>query len=81
MLTYKGEEFGVKHKFEEFLQYIYRNDMKAFLADRKDLARAQRMKVLLAGRVTVPKLVCTREMHLKDLNVSVLPLAVKKGMQ
>jgi hypothetical protein len=38
LLTYKGEEFGVKHSFENFLNFYYNNDMKAFLADRKDLS-------------------------------------------
>jgi hypothetical protein len=38
LLTYKGEEFGVKHSFENFLNYYYKNDMKSFLADRKDLS-------------------------------------------
>ena len=39
------------------------------------------MRVLLAGKATVPKLICPREMHLKDHNLSVLSLAVKKGFQ
>lgn len=38
LLTYKDEQFGVKHSFENFLSYQYKNDMKMFLADRKDLA-------------------------------------------
>ena len=61
LLTYKGEEFGVKHSFENFLGYYYNNDMKSFLADRKELSAFQRMKVLLAGRVIVPKVVCLKE--------------------
>jgi len=38
LLTYKEEQFGVKHSFENFLNYQFNNDMKMFLADRKDLA-------------------------------------------
>lgn len=38
LLTYKGEQFGVKHSFENFLKYQYNNDMKLFLADRKELS-------------------------------------------
>ena len=35
LLTYKGEEFGVKGSFEDFLRNHYDNSMKGFLADRK----------------------------------------------
>lgn len=38
LLTYKGEQFGVKHSFDNFLKYHYKNDMKLFLADRKELS-------------------------------------------
>jgi hypothetical protein len=65
LLTYKGEEFGVKHSFENFLNYYYKNDMKSFLADRKDLSAYQRMKILLAGKVIVPKIVCIKEIFLE----------------
>jgi len=51
LLTYKGEQFGVKHSFDNFLKYHYNNDMKLFLADRKELSQIQRMKVMLAGKV------------------------------
>ena len=53
--------------------------MKAFLADRKKLAAIQRSRILLAGRVEVPKLICQREMELVN-GLKILPLAVKQGM-
>lgn len=49
LLTYKGEEFGVKHDFEKFLRYYYNSDMKAFLADRRKLAQEQRKEILVVG--------------------------------
>jgi hypothetical protein len=39
LLTYKGEQFGVRHNFERYLQYYYNGDMKEFLADRAELAK------------------------------------------
>ena len=80
LLTYKGEKFGVEHNFEQFLSHYYQNDMKAFLGDRRELCKAQRIKVLLVGKVHVPKLVCLRDMKIKDLGLRVLPLAVKKSI-
>ena len=38
LLTYQGEEFGVKESFEDFLRTNYDNSMKAFLSDRKQLS-------------------------------------------
>ena len=81
LLTYKEEQFGVKHSFENFLNYQYNNDMKLFLADRKELAQVQRMKVLLAGKVLVPKITCPKEIFLEEHGLKVMPLAVKKGSQ
>lgn len=81
LLTYKGEQFGVKHSFDNFLKYHYNNDMKLFLADRKELSQIQRMKVLLAGKVQVPKISCIKEIFLEEHGLRVMPLAVKKGFQ
>jgi hypothetical protein len=53
--------------------------MKTFLADRKKLAAIQRSKILLAGRVEVPKLICQREIELTN-GLRILPLAVKQGL-
>ena len=58
LLTYKGEEFSTENTFEDFLANKYDGRMKAFLADRKRLAQEQRSRILLAGRVEVPKLTC-----------------------
>ena len=80
LLTYKGEEFSAENTFEDFLAHKYDRGMKAFLADRKRLAQEQRSRILLAGRVEVPKLTCQREMELEN-GLKVLPLAVKKGIQ
>ena len=55
--------------------------MKLFLADRKDLSQVQRMKVLLSGKVQVPKICCMKEIFLEDHGLKVMPLAVKKGFQ
>lgn len=41
----------------------------------------QRMKVLLAGKVQVPKISCMKEIFLEDHGLKVMPLAVKKGFQ
>jgi hypothetical protein len=79
LLTYKGEQFGVKHSFEEYLSLQYEGSMKAFLADRKRLAAMQKSSVLLAGRVEVPKLFCQREMEVSP-GIKIVPLAVKQGV-
>ena len=62
LLTYKGEEFGVKESFEDFLRNHYDNSMKGFLADRKTLSVDQKVEILMAGQVDVPKIVCLKEM-------------------
>lgn len=80
LLTYKGENFGDKNTFDEFLTSQYEGSMKAFLADRKKLALSQRSRILLAGRVEVPKLSCQREMELNN-GLKILPLAVKPNVQ
>ena len=41
--------------------------MKQFLADREDLALVQRMKILLAGRVQIPSLICLKDMYLTKI--------------
>lgn len=79
LLTYKGEDFGAENQFEDFLAYKYDGLMKAFLADRKKLASTQRTRILLAGRVEVPKLTCQREMEMQN-GLKIVPLAVKKGI-
>ena len=39
------------------------------------------MKVLLAGKVEVPKIQCMKEIFLEEHGMRVMPLAVKKGYQ
>jgi hypothetical protein len=39
------------------------------------------MKVLLAGKVQVPKIACVKEIFLEEHGLRVMPLAVKKGFQ
>jgi len=38
--------------------------MKNFLKDRKSLASSQKVEIMVAGKVEVPKLVCLNEMAL-----------------
>ena len=38
--------------------------MKNFLKDRKSLAQTQKLEIMVAGKVEVPKLVCLKEMAL-----------------
>jgi len=38
-------------------------------------------KVLLAGKVQVPKIACVKEIFLEEHGLRVMPLAVKKGFQ
>ena len=79
LLTYKGENFGVKQSFEDYLSSEYDSSMKAFLADRKRVAATQRSSILLAGKMEVPKLTCQREMIIEN-GLRVVPLAVKLGV-
>jgi hypothetical protein len=37
------------------------------------------MKVLLAGKVIVPKIVCLKELSIEQFGVKLMPLAIKKG--
>lgn len=53
--------------------------MKNFLRDRKALAQSQKVEIMVAGKVEVPRLVCLKEMALYGENSQkVIPLAVKK---
>lgn len=82
LLTYADEQFGVKDSFEDFLKTSFRGSMKDFLKDRKKVAQAQRIEILLAGRVEIPNLVCQKGMR-SDLlpndmqNSQLVPLAIK----
>lgn len=58
LLTYADEQFGVKETFEDFLKNKFGGSMKDFLKDRKKVATAQRLEILLAGRVEIPNLIC-----------------------
>ena len=58
LLTYSDERFGVDVSFEDFLKEKFNSKMKAFLQDRRKAALVQRMEILLAGQVQVPKLIC-----------------------
>lgn len=78
LLTYQGEEFGVKESFEDFLRTNYENSMKAFLSDRKQLSVDQRIEILMAGKVDVPRLACLKEMSLGEYNQKIVPIAIKK---
>lgn len=78
LLTYQNEEFGVKETFEHFLSQNYENSMKAFLNDRKELALQQRIEILLAGKVNVPKITCLKEMNLGQFDQKIVPIAIKK---
>eukprot|EP00351_Strombidinopsis_sp_SopsisLIS2011_P002235 CAMPEP_0116871324 /NCGR_PEP_ID=MMETSP0463-20121206/1597_1 /TAXON_ID=181622 /ORGANISM="Strombidinopsis sp, Strain SopsisLIS2011" /LENGTH=76 /DNA_ID=CAMNT_0004509477 /DNA_START=1665 /DNA_END=1895 /DNA_ORIENTATION=- len=60
LLTYADEKFGVAQSFDEFLRTQFAGSMKEFLRNRKKVASAQRMEVLLAGRVDVPKIICNK---------------------
>ena len=66
LLTYKEEQFGVKESFEDFLANNFENQMKFFLNDRKQLALDQRLQVLLAGKVYIPKISCLKEIYIED---------------
>lgn len=59
LLTYADERFGVSQSFEDFLKKNFGN-MKDFLKDRRKAAQVQRLEILLAGQVSVPKLICQK---------------------
>ena len=42
--------------------------MKEFLRNRKKVATAQRMEILLAGRVDVPKIICNKGLTIANEN-------------
>ena len=59
--------------------------MKEFLNDRKKIASLQNTSVLMGAKVTIPRLVCTKEFNLNHLEPSkmfgkqrIIPLAVKE---
>lgn len=58
LLTYHDEKFGTQDSFEEFLKTRFSGSMKDFLKDRRTAAQTQRMEILLAGQVQIPKLIC-----------------------
>ena len=37
------------------------------------------MKVLLAGKVIFPKIICLKELSIEQFGVKLMPLAIKKG--
>ena len=83
LLTYSDEKFGVEDSFEDFLKNKFNGSMKDFLKDRRKAALNQRMEILLAGQVQIPKLTChkaiTPDFVDSDVRSSdqVIPLAVK----
>lgn len=60
LLTYADEKFGVTESFEEFLKNKFKGSMKDFLKDRKKVTQVQKLEILLAGQVQIPKLVCMK---------------------
>jgi hypothetical protein len=63
LLTYADEQFGVRESFEDFLKTKFAGSMKEFLKDRKKVALAQKIEILLAGRVEIPNLICQKGMR------------------
>ena len=51
--------------------------MKQFLSDRVELAKIQRIKVLLAGRLQIPSFICLKDMYLANIGLRVMQVAVK----
>lgn len=60
LLTYSDEKFGVAESFEDFLKTMFNGSMKDFLKDRRKAAQVQRLEILLAGQVQIPKLICQK---------------------
>ena len=58
LLTYADEKFGLTESFEEFLKAKFKGSMKDFLRDRRKAAQIQRLEIMLAGQVQIPKLIC-----------------------
>lgn len=83
LLTYADEQFGVKQTFEDYLRTHFKGSMKEFLRDRKPLAQAQAMQILLASRVEIPQLVCHKSLMMTPVDdlvapSPVIPLVVRK---
>ena len=81
LLSQKNEKFGVKQNFQDFLAKHFDGNMKAFLHERRDLSALQRVQVLIAGRVQVPKLMCLKEVLREGYPEKVIPLALRPGCQ
>ena len=62
LLTYADEQFGVTESFEDFLKNKFKGSMKDFLKDRKKVTQIQRLEILLAGQVQIPKLICMKSL-------------------
>ena len=62
LLTFADEKFGVTESFEHFLKTRFKGSMKDFLKDRRKAAQVQRLEILLAGKINIPKLVCHRSL-------------------
>lgn len=71
----------MKESFEDFLAAKFENQMKLFLNDRKQLALEQRLQILLAGKVYIPRISCLKEIFIEENNEQkVIPIALKKNM-
>jgi|LauGreDrversion4_2_1035121.scaffolds.fasta_scaffold2334199_1 hypothetical protein len=77
LLTYKEEQFGVRYSFDRYLHYYYNGDMRQFLADRSELEKGQKIKILLAGRLQIPSLICLKDMYLPKIGKRVMQVAFK----
>lgn len=64
LLTLSSEQFGKRDSFDEYLNNYYEGSMRNFLNERKKVAREQSTSILLAARVVIPRLVCTKEFQL-----------------
>jgi hypothetical protein len=82
LLTYADEQFGLTESFEEFLKTKFKGLMKDFLKDRKKVSIAQRLEILLAGRIEIPNIVCQKSLRFEHdaafSDEQVVPLAIKK---
>lgn len=72
LLTYADEKFGLTDSFEEFLKDSFSGSMKDFLKDRRKAALVQRLEILLAGQVQIPKLVCQKMIKPQVFNDEIL---------
>ena len=85
LLTYADEKFGVSESFEEFLKKKFKGSMKDFLKDRKKVTQVQKLDILLAGQVQIPKMICMKtikpavtELESSQLTENqLIPLAIK----